>query len=225
MTRPPVRRGGFTLLEILLALSVLSVILLLLLSAFTGAARVRETLSSRSRGFRQIRLVLDRIGTDLMGAFASSSREESALSLREDQFSGMPAATLTFSAFQLPDGDRGHPPAEIAKIRYFPRIGADGVTLEVHREQSDLPFIENKIPAREAAVADGLRGFRIELYDGTTWVKEWPSGGGTKTALPKKAAITLVDASGETYRREVPIPLAGKEGSVTWSGRRRQGNP
>jgi prepilin-type N-terminal cleavage/methylation domain-containing protein len=225
MIRPPVRRGGFTLLEVLLALSVLSVLLLLLLSAFTGAARVRETLSSRSRGFRQIRLVLDRIGTDLMGAFASSSREESALSLREDQFSGMPAATLTFMAFQLPDGDGGHPPAEIVKIRYFPRIGADGVTLELHREQSDLPFIENKIPARESAVADGLRGFRIELYDGTTWVKEWPSGGGTKTAMPKKAAITLVDASGETYRREVPIPLAGQEGSVTWSGRRPQGNP
>jgi prepilin-type N-terminal cleavage/methylation domain-containing protein len=222
MTRPPVRRGGFTLLEILLALSVLSVILLLLLSAFTGAARVRETLSSRSREFRQIRLVLDRVGTDLMGAFATTAREESALSLREDQLSGMPAATLTFTAFQLPDGDGGHPPAEIVKIRYFPRIGADGLTLELHREQSDLPFIENRIPSRESGVAEGLRGFRIELYDGTTWVKEWPAGG-KKTTLPKKAAITLVDARGEAYRREVPIPLAGQEGSVTSSGRRSTG--
>ncbi|HZL97718.1 MAG TPA: prepilin-type N-terminal cleavage/methylation domain-containing protein [Terriglobales bacterium] len=216
---------GFTLLEILLALSVLSVILLLLLSAFTGAARVRETLSTRSRGFRQIRLVLDRVGTDLMGAFATTARVESALSLREDQLSGMPAATLTFTAFQLPDGDGNHPPAEIVKIRYFPRIGADGVTLELHREQSDLPFIENKIPSRESVVADGLRGFRIELYDGTTWVKEWPAEGKTGTALPKKAAVTLVDAGGETYRREVPIALAGQEGNVTWSGRRPLAKP
>jgi len=214
---------GFTLIEILLALSVLSVILMLLLSAFTGAARVRETLSSRSRGFRQVRLVLDRVGTDLMGAFATSAREESALSLREDQLSGMPAATLSFTAFHLPDGDGGHPPAEIVKIRYFPRIGADGDTIELHREQSDLPFVENKIPSRESVAAEGLRGFRIELYDGNAWVKEWPAGGGTKTALPKKAAITLVDARGETYRREVPIPLAGQEGNVTWSGRRSVG--
>ena len=221
MRRPPVRRGGFTLLEILLALSVLSVILLLLLAAFTGAARVRETLSSRSRGFRQVRLVLDRVGTDLMGAFATSARQESALSLREDQLSGMPAATLTFTAFQLPDGDGGHPPAEIVKIRYFPRIGADGVTLELHREQSDLPFVENKIASRESAVAEGLRGFRIELYDGSAWVKAWPTGGAGKTALPKKAAVTMVDARGETYRREVAIPLAGQEGNVSWSGRRR----
>jgi len=220
MTRRPVRREGFTLLEILLALSVLAVLLLLLLSAFTGAARVRETLSSRAREFRQIRLVLDRAGTDLMCAFAATAREESALSVREDQLSGMPAATLTFTTFQLPDGDSGHPPAEIVKIRYFPRIGADGVSLELHREQADLPFIGNKIPLRETLVADGLRGFRVELSDGTTWVKEWPAGGGSKTTLPKKAAVTLVDARGDTYRREIPIFLAGQEGNVTWSGRR-----
>ena len=219
------RKLGFTLIEILLALSVLSIILLLLLSAFTGAVRVRETLFARAREFRQIRLLLDRAGTDLMGAFATSAREESALTSQEDRLSGMPAATLTFTAFQLPGGDRGHPPAEIVKIRYFPRIGADGVTLELHREQSDLPFIENKIPPRESTVAKGLRGFRVELYDGTTWVREWPSGGGSKTALPKKVAVTLVDARGETYRREVPIPLAGQEGSVTWSGRRRLDKP
>ncbi|MHB1024310.1 MAG: prepilin-type N-terminal cleavage/methylation domain-containing protein [Desulfobacteria bacterium] len=223
MTRPGLHRGGFTLLEILLALSVLSIILLLLLSAFTGAARVRETLSSRAREFRQIRLVLDRAGTDLMCAFAVSAREDSALSLREDQLSGMPAATLTFTAFQLPDGDSGHPPAEIVKIRYFPRIGADGVTLELHREQSDLPFIENKIPLRESPVAEGLRGFRVEVFDGTTWVKDWPASGGSKTTLPKKAAVTLIDERGETYRREVPIHLAGQEANVTWSGRRSVG--
>jgi prepilin-type N-terminal cleavage/methylation domain-containing protein len=215
---------GFTLLEILLALSVLSVILLLLLSAFTGAARVRETLSSRARDFRQIRLVLDRIGTDLMCAFAAAAREESALTLREDQLSGMPAGTLTFTAFQLPDGDRSHPPAEIVKVRYFPRIGKDGVTLELHREQADLPFIENKIPLRETSVAEGLRGFRVEAYNGTAWVKEWP-GGGTKTTLPKKIAVTLVDGRGDTYRREVPIFLAGNERSVNWSGRRPGGKP
>ena len=218
--RPPHRRGGFTLIEILLALSVLSVLLLLLLSAFTGAARVRETLSSRARGFRQIRLVLDRVGTDFMGAFATTAREDSALSLREDQLSGMPAATLIFTAFQLPDGDSGHPPAEIVKIRYFPRIGSDGVTLELHREQSDLPFVVNQIAPRESTVADRAAGLphrvvrRVHVGQGVA------AGEKAKTAMPKKAAVTLVDARGDTYRREVPIPLAGQEGSVTWSGRR-----
>jgi hypothetical protein len=72
-------------------------------------------------------------------------------------------------------------------------------------------------------VAEKLRGFRVEVYDGTTWVTQWPAGGGANTSLPKKAAVTLVDERGNTYRREIPIYLAGQENFVTWSGRRPAG--
>jgi hypothetical protein len=208
--------------EILLALSVLSVILLLLLSAFTGAGRAREILYSRSREFRQIRLSMDRIGTDLQGAFAASNRDDTALLCREDQFSGKPAATLVFLSFRLPETGGSRPPADTVKVKYFPRVGSDGASLELHREQSDLPLIENRIPSGESLIAEGLRGFRVELWDGAAWVREWPPSGRPKTALPKKAAVTLVDARGETFRREIPIPLAGREGAVTSSGRRTQ---
>lgn len=222
MTRPRShgRRGGFTLVEILLALSMLSIVLLLLLSSFTGAVRVRETLSDRSREYRQIRILLDRLGTDLAGAFASSAREDSALTCREDQFSGMPAATLVFSAFQLAQTDGGRPPADVVKVRYFPRVGAGGTTLDLRREESELPFLENRIPPRETLVAEGIRGFRVELWDGAAWRKEWPPSGQGKTALPKKAAVTVLDARGEAFRREVPLFLAGQEGTVLQSGRR-----
>jgi len=221
MTRAPRSRHGFTLVEILLALAILSVILMLLLSAFTGAARSREALTERSREFRQIRLTLDRIGTDLQGTFASAIRQDSALTCKEDQLSGNPAATFVFTAFQLPDpGSGGRPPASVVKIKYFPRVGADGITMDLYREQSDLPFLENRIPVREARMAMGLKGFRVELYNGTDWVKEWPASGKAQTTLPKKVAVTLIDARGDTYRREILLPLAGQEAVLTYSGRR-----
>jgi hypothetical protein len=66
----------------------------------------------------------------------------------------------------------------------------------------------------------GLKGFRVELYDGAEWVREWPPPGKTKTALPKKAAVTLVDSRGDAFRREVLLPLSGREGVLTYSGRR-----
>jgi len=224
MMGPHRPRGGFTLVEVLFALAVLSVILLLLLSAFTGAGRAREILSSRSTEFRQIRLVMDRLGTELQGAFSSPFREESAFTVREDQFSGKPAATLVFTAFRLPETDGGRLPADIVKIRYFPRLSADGSSLEVHREQSDLPFLENRIAPKESLVAEGLSGFRVELYDGSAWLKEWP-GGRPKGELPKKVAFVLTGPRGETYRREVSIPLAGQERELGLSGRRRAGTP
>ncbi|MEW6720178.1 MAG: type II secretion system protein GspJ [Thermodesulfobacteriota bacterium] len=216
----PRSRRAFTLVEILLALAILSVILLLLVSAFTGAARTRDLLSSRARDFRQVRIAMDRIGTDLQGAFSSAIREESALTCKEDQLAGVPAATLVFTAFQLPDTGGGRPPASVVKIKYFPKVGEDGASIELHREQADLPFVPNKLHLREALIAEGIKGFRVELYDGTTWHKQWPAGGATKTKLPEKVAVTLTGSRGEVYRREILLMLAGQESILTYSGRR-----
>ena len=204
---------------------MLSVILLLLLSSFTGAARVRETLSSRAREFRQIRLVLDRIGTDLICAFATSAREESALSLREDLLSGLRVATLTFTAFQLPDGDNGHPPSEIVKIRDFPKSGPTAPPSSCTGSNPTCRSSGTRSPSGDPRWRIGCGASASRRSNGTNWTKEWPAGGGSKTLLPKKVAVTLVGERGETYRREVPIRLAGQEGNVTWSGRRSAGKP
>ncbi|MBI5419933.1 MAG: prepilin-type N-terminal cleavage/methylation domain-containing protein [Deltaproteobacteria bacterium] len=211
---------GFTLVEILLTLAILSTILALLLSAFTGAARSLEMLSDRSGSFRQLRIAMDRIGSDLAGALASDAIEATALSCKTDDFSGKPASTLIFTAFTLPETAGARPSSDIVKIRYFPKVSADGRYIELYREQSDLPLVENRIPTRETRLASRLLAFRVELYDGKAWVKEWPAGG---RKLPEKAAIVLKDFLGQEYRRTLSLPLAGQEASVLLSGRRAGG--
>ncbi len=74
-------------------------------------------------------------------------------------------------------------------------------------------------------LAEGLKGFRVELYDGTEWIKEWPAPGKAKTAMPRKAAVTLVDSRGDTFRREILLFLAGRETVLTYSGRRGTASP
>ncbi len=213
-------RRGFTLVEILLTLAIFSVIMLLLLSSFTGVERAREVLSDRYRDFRQLRMSIDRLGADIQGAFASDRNEATALACQEDTFSGMPAATLVFTAFVLPEAGGPRPADGIVKLRYFPKLGRDGRFLELYREESSLPLIENKIPTRETRMADRLLGFRMEFFDGSEWTKKWPSGGRKKTALPSKVAIVLTASSGEEYRRVVPLPLSGTEPLIPFSGRR-----
>ncbi len=217
------RPKGFTLVEILLTLAIFSGIMVLLLSAFTGADRTREQLSGRLRDFRQLRLSLDRIGTDLSGAFASSAIEATALSATVDNFSGKPATTLIFSAFLLPEAAGSIPSTDIVKIRYFPKISPDGRFVELHREESFLPLIENRIPTREVLLAGRLAGFRVLLYDGKEWKDRWPPEGGGKTALPRKVAVILTDPDGVEYRKEIRLFLAGQEGAIPYSGRRGAG--
>ncbi|MGE5188517.1 MAG: type II secretion system protein GspJ [Gemmatimonadota bacterium] len=213
-------RAGFTLLELLLAFAIFATVLVLLVASFTGAERAREILSDRSHGYRQIRAGLDRIGTDLSGAFASDGAEGSALTLRTDTLSGKTAATLVFTAFSLPEPGEVRPATDIVKVKYSARLGPDGTFLSLFREQSDLPLIENRIPTREVRIAERLLAFKVEAWDGAAWAKDWPSGGRKATALPTKVALVLTDAGGTEYRRVVPLVLAGQEATVLFSGKR-----
>ena len=212
------RSAGFTLVEILLALAILSSVLVLLVSAFTGAGRGLEILTDRSGSFRQLRISMDRIGSDLTGAFASTGREATTFTCKQDRFSGKPAATLIFTAFLLPDVTGARPPSDLVRIKYFPTISEDGGSIELHREQSDLPFIENRIPTSESRLATRLRGFQVELFDGTAWQTEWPPQGVNKWQLPKRVRIVVTDFVGQEFRRTIFLPLAGKE--ATYSGKR-----
>ena len=213
------RQGkGFTLVEVLLTLSILAVILLLLVSAFTGAAKTRIGLISRGRDTRQTMIAMERIGTELQGAFTSTKWPDSELIYREEKIAGIIAATLVFTAFQLPSIGDGYPPASIIRIAYLPKVGEDGASIELYRRQADLPFIENRIPIREARLAEMLKGFRAEFYDGVSWQNEWPAGR-SRTALPKRIAITIIDSRGIEYRREIQLHLSGQD-SVLQSGSR-----
>ena len=220
---PPSKKSseGFTLIEILLALAILSTILTLLLSAFTGAGRTLDILKERSGAFRQIRIGMDRLGTDLAGAFTSTAVPATAFTCRTDQFSGKPASTLILTAFVLPDTSAVRPSTDIVKIRYYPKVSVDGKHIDLYREQSDLPLIENRMPTSESRLATGLLGFRVEMFDGQNWTPDWPPGGGTgSNRLPKKVAFVLTDALGQEYRRTVPMILAGGELSTLFSGKR-----
>jgi len=213
---------GFTLLEVLLTLAIFSVILVLLLSSFTGTERSREILTDRSRDFRQLRMSIDRIGSDLEGAFSSADIEATALTCQEDIFSGKPAATLVFTAFVLPESGGPRPAGDIVKIRYYTKLDRDGTFLELYREESSLPLIENRIPTREVRMANRLLGFRVEFSDGDTWTKMWPPGGRSKSSLPGKIAFILTASSGQEYRRVVSLPLSGQEAYVPFSGKRKE---
>lgn len=221
--REEAHRRGFTLVEVLLAVAILSVIVVMLLSSFQGAAQTLEILSDRAGSFRQLRIGMDRIGTDLSGAVSASGNDTTALTCRSDKFADKPASTLVFTAFTLPDTAGSRPPSALVKVRYFPRVSEDGGSIELFREQADLPLVENALSTTEVRLATRLQGFQVELYDGTSWTREWPPQGASKHLLPKKVSFILTDHRGQEFKRTVPLPLAGRETSVLYSGKRSGG--
>lgn len=223
--RRPDRRGGMTLLEVLLAMGIFASILVLLLSSFTGADRARSVISSRAREIRRIQMTLDRLASDLAGAFSSDAVEACGLAGREDLFGKLRASTLSFTAFVPPDVSADPPEGDLVKIRYFPRQTADARFLELRRETSVFPLIESRVPAREVLLSDELLAFRVEYFDGVSWVRDWPPPGKTRSAMPQRILVSLTDSRGVEYRRMVPIPLAGQASLLPYSGRRKAQAP
>jgi len=209
-----------TLVEVLLALGILSAVLALLLSAFTGAERARTALAQRSRQLRGILLAQDRIAQEVAGAFSSNSAGACRLTGREDRFGAVRASTLAFTAFAALRSQGGAPATGLLKVRYFPRQMEDGRLLELWREEAPAPLIENRFPVREARIAASLSAFRVEFWDGSAWVTEWPRPGTDPAAAPRRIAVILADEGERQYRREIALPLAGQEGALPLSGRR-----
>jgi prepilin-type N-terminal cleavage/methylation domain-containing protein len=220
MKRSAPCHAGFTLIEILVALAIFSTILVLLLSAFTGAARTRDQLADRYVKSRQKAMLLDRLGSDLAGAVSSVRLPETHMVSREDAFSGQPGATLAFTAFAAGSDPDVRLSSGLVKIRFFPKVSSEPPFLDLYREQSDLVLIENRLPVRESRIARRIKGFKVELYDGSEWRTEWPPGTDRKGTLPQRVAFTLIDENGDSLRREVGVALFSAGDNVLFSGKR-----
>jgi prepilin-type N-terminal cleavage/methylation domain-containing protein len=220
MTLPRRKQAGFTLIEILIALAIFSSILVLLASAFTGAARTRDLLEERYGQSRRKGMTLDRLGTDLAGAVSAVRLAETHMTAREDTFSGRPGATLAFTAFVPASETTDRPSSGLVKIRYYSKVSSEAGFIDVYREQSDLALIENRLPIRETCIARRIRGFKLSYDDGTAWRTDWPPSPDRKGMLPKKVAITVIDENDTGLQRTIDFPLAGREPMLLFSGNR-----
>jgi type II secretion system protein J len=220
MSPSPQGRRGFTLVEILVALAIFSSIMLLLLSAFTGAARAREMLADRYVKSRQIAMTVDRLGSDILGAVSAVRLTDTHMTAHEDTFSGQPGATFSFAAFNPASDADERLSSGLVKIRYYPKVSSEAGYIDLYREQSDLALIENRLPVRDSRIARRIKGFRIELFDGATWQKEWPPSSDKKGLLPIRVAVVLFDDKGDEIRREIDVALTGIESQNLFSGKR-----
>ncbi len=95
------RQGGFTLLEILISIVILSFISIGIYRATTGTFRLRETLSAESDFFNSVRMAMQILGRDVALVYSP------ALLLPQVNPSARPIAGSTTTLEQLQSGELG----------------------------------------------------------------------------------------------------------------------
>lgn len=202
MTRRPgaKRPGGFTLVEILVALAILGVIVSIVSATFSGALGAQSAAERRAATTHAARTALDRLSQDLTSAFVRRAQAPGTvavgLELDHREIEGASRDRLTFPTFGRPIGGGDDPTSDAALVEYELVVSDDRRDWRLVRREASRLDPEALARAPGDVVAERVVGFEVKLYDGKEWVSAWND----KTKLPRAVEVTI---------RVAPEPAAG----------------
>jgi type II secretion system protein J len=213
---------GFTLVEILVASTILGVVLAALYGVFSRTLESKRLTEERTSRARSARIVLFCLGEDLQASF-SFARSDSRFIGETRRTNTFPEGSLSFVSFsRLPVSSVGHE-SDVSKIAYslIPDPQGPGYR-QLVRQVSPDPGIVDPIVAQERGseaypLLSRVRGLRFRFFDGQVWRDEWGQNN-TKEQLPRAVEATLyLDDSREEVAEfslvvELPLAVAGRGG-------------
>jgi len=215
-----IKKNGFTIFELLMALSILAVVFSLLYLTFHQSMAVMAATEDRGEVIQQGRMILERMAGEFQGAFLplQESRSPSfrfgfvgrSRSEGKDFLDRLDITLLT-----LPQGDSAGARRELREVGYYldRHPGTKGLTLFRRQDEGldgDLEHGGSSIP-----MIDRVRSLSFAYFDSRgRRQKEWNSlEGPRRNQLPSRVEIhlRLEDSRGRVhdFRTQVYLPLSG----------------
>lgn len=186
------RNKGFTLLEVLIAVTLLGILSGALYGSYFGVVRARERATEGMESRRELGATLDLIRREVSSAVYSRNDKSLRLVVEDRDNFGVPWSTLEMTSLAPPaDLTRGQ--SGIVAIRYQMVDKDNKRTLT--RQELDLAF-EGPAAVPAYPQMERISAFLVECYDGSKWVRSWDTtiNGG----LPKSLKVTVqVDEDGQ----------------------------
>lgn len=178
------REAGFTLVEVLVAVIVTSLLLLSVYGVFSTVDGARKRVENDAGHYHLARVIFDRLGREIRGAYWTTAN-------RRTRFGG----GLTSD---------GQPYLELSTTTATPQSGGGGIVLVRYETQPDPDhpgqlrllrserplFTDAFRPGDTLQMTAGLASLKLRFFDGT-WHDNWDAAG---SGLPKLVEITLEEA-------------------------------
>jgi len=195
---------GFTLLEVLVASSILTIVLAILYGVFSQTLTSKRIAEERSTLSRTARVLLLRMGEDLQASFPFAS-ENARFVGKTRRTSTFPQASVSFMSFanaQLTNVGREGDWSEIA-YDLIPDPLAPTLWQLVRRvrltSESTRGSRQDEQEAEVLPLLSRVQGLRFRFFDGRTWVEEWGQDR-TRGRIPQAVEVELALASAEKPR-------------------------
>jgi general secretion pathway protein J len=198
---------GFTLLEVMIAVTILVFMMAIAYGTITESSRARRKYGHEQDRWREARMAMTRISHELEMAYVSMNEDRSLMLVRTFFIGqgGGDVDSLSFSSFA-----HNHPYADAHEsdqtiISYYPAADQDDSRVtdlmrrETRRLANDKP---ESIPGEADPVFTNVSKFKLSYWDARNqaWQDSWSTqadGAGTRLPDKVKIALTFVDDNGK----------------------------
>lgn len=201
-------RGGFTLVEVLIATSILVIIATMVFEAFAVTLTAGKGLEERAELYHTARFIIRKLTEDLssaslytnntLGSFTGVDKNSGGENMDELKFTGF-GGRIVFTGTA----------SDQARVTWRVEAPAGSKRFTLIRGENHFitGFDEAKEMAEEMEVSASLKSFDLKYYDNAAWVEGFDAIHVRR--LPRAVALsfTLEDEDGRTLSKKAVIPV------------------
>lgn len=198
----PRMTGGFTLIEVLLALTIFAVAAAVVYASFSTTRSNLDSAEALRSETDLARTLLSRLSDDILNAYCSPRVEGSFFYGKKDEVQTSEGRRRTDALYltTLTNTRRpGTKETELWEVGYFFKEKPEGggrllMRREKREPDSAVPPLEG---GEEYSITDRVEGLQFRYFDGAKWIDEM--GGPDRCVRPLAVEITLVLSGGRVY--------------------------
>lgn len=208
----PLRRAGFTLVELLVALALAAMVTVLILSTLAVTYRTRRSQADRVACRALAEGALGQLARDLERTFIFPKTDATAFELARGAAASNAVLELAFARVAPMPGEEDLRWAEVARVVY--RLTETDMThCELTCTSQSLAGPAALQPPVTNAVFAKLASCDVLLFDGKEWKDSWIGKGTSTNGAPRAARVTVTAERGRARHvatAEIIVPISLK---------------
>ena len=182
------RAAGFTLIEILIAVSLTAIVLAAIYGVFTAVFVARERVLVESESSQIGRVLFERLGRELRGAWVPTTGDKFFQATTDRD--GRPELRFATASTTLEATGRGG----IAALRYGLQVMPEGPKDRLYLVRSEEPYhLRDRLDNGSYPLTGNVKSLTWRFYGANGWVESWSAT--TSSTLPQlvEMTVTLLD--------------------------------